>query len=71
MYDIKEIAGLIKGEIKGMIVLNLQGYRLFSCKKDEITFAADEKMLRKNIRSARRGNNSASTGKFAGRAEPT
>ena len=49
MYNIKEIAKLIKGEIKGND--NLSFLRLspfFHATEDEITFAADEKML-KNI----------------------
>lgn len=49
MYDIKEIAALIKGEIKGND--NLSFLRLspfFHATENELTFAADEKML-KNI----------------------
>ena len=49
MYNIKEIAGLIKGEIKGndnLVFTRLSPF--FHATKDEITFAADEKML-KNI----------------------
>lgn len=49
MYNIKEIASLIKGEIKGND--NLSFLRLspfFHATNEEITFAADEKML-KNI----------------------
>ena len=49
MYNIKEIAKLIKGEIKGND--NLSFLRLspfFHAEENEITFASDEKML-KNI----------------------
>lgn len=47
MYNIKEIAGLIKGEIKGND--NLSFLRLspfFHATDNEITFASDEKMLK-------------------------
>ena len=55
MYNIKEIAKLIKGEIKGND--NLSFLRLspfFHATEDEITFAADEKML-KNIDKCKAG----------------
>lgn len=55
MYNIKEIAGLIKGEIKGND--NLSFLRLspfFHAINEEITFAADEKML-KNIEKCNAG----------------
>ena len=47
MYHIKEIAKLIRGEIKGND--NLSFLRLspfFHAKENEITFASDEKMCR-------------------------
>ena len=55
MYNIKEIAALIKGEIKGND--NLSFLRLspfFHAYENELTFAADEKML-KNIHKCKAG----------------
>lgn len=55
MYNIKEISGLIKGEIKGNDSLNFKRLSpFFHANNDEITFAADEKML-KNIDKCKAG----------------
>ena len=48
MYNIKDVAKLINGDIKGNDSLSFIGLSpFFQAKENEITFAADEKMLKK------------------------
>ena len=48
MYNIKDVAKLINGDIKGNDSLSFIGLSpFFQAKENEVTFAADEKMLKK------------------------